>query len=138
MQLVVTCLVLGIVAWQNYRSFERFRDIGNQVALPENHPFYLFLQEQKTLFNSYLYIAFAVGIVLSVVLTLFLSHRLAGPLVRMKSYLDEAIALKKIPKYPIKFRKGDFFNDIPEKLNEALRVARTDGQNDHKKENKSA
>ena len=120
LQVLVTCVILAVVAWQNQRSFEHFRSMGAKVALPPGHPYFKFLEEQNSLFHSYLYIAFGIGLVLSTLVTLVLSHRLAGPIVRTTAYLDEIIENKKIPDQPLAFRESDFFKELPAKLNEAL------------------
>ena len=59
-----------------------------------------------------------VHLLLSTVCFLFLSHRLAGPVVRLKGYF--AGIANGQPVKPVNFRKGDFFSDLPPQINGAL------------------
>ena len=49
------------------------------------------------------------------ILCIFITHRIAGPLFKLTNYLkglDSATEIK-----PLRFRKGDYFQEIPEALN---------------------
>lgn len=48
----------------------------------------------------------------------FMSHRIAGPVFKATRYLNEAVDPQK--RYNLKFRKGDFFNELAEAINVAI------------------
>ena len=77
-------------------------------------------------FDLYLIPILATSILNLIVISLFsvfFSHKMAGPVKRIKNTL-EAYA-KHAPVHPIKLRKGDFFQDLAELINQAL-LRRTD------------
>lgn len=74
-------------------------------------------------FDLYLYPVLWVSILNIVVISifsLFFSHKMAGPLYRIKLTLDNFIANKNTQ--AIKLRKNDFFQDLAEKINQALEL----------------
>jgi hypothetical protein len=74
-------------------------------------------------------LSFIVAAIASTLMTLVLSHRFSGPLVRMRGYfrqLTEQPGTKPLPK--LSFRRGDFLSDIPPLVNSALsRIQREAG-----------
>lgn len=114
-----------LIGLQTYRSFHKLSDMGKNVGLPENHAYFKFLGFQAENLYSYLGLAVAVSFVLSFGVTLFLSHKLAGPLVRMKNHFRD---MAESGTYrALSFRKGDFFVDLPPVINDAIdKVSRPD------------
>ncbi|MBP5296151.1 MAG: hypothetical protein J6Y94_02335 [Bacteriovoracaceae bacterium] len=49
------------------------------------------------------------------VLCIFITHRIAGPLFKLTNYLKNLDSMPEIK--PLHFRKGDYFQEIPEALN---------------------
>ena len=64
-------------------------------------------------------IALGVGLVLSYLLTLILSNRLAGPIVRLREHFRKISEGGNLE--PVYFRQKDFFNDLPPLINDALK-----------------
>ena len=113
--LALSYLVIGV---QIYRSFHALRELGEQTGLPANHPYFEFIQYHEHSLGISVAIACAVTAIVSFVVLLVLSQRVAGPIVRMKGYF-EAFA-REGWKSKLQFRKGDFFSDLPEIVNRAL------------------
>lgn len=81
-------------------------------------------------FDLYLYPILGVSILNIIVVSifsLFFSHKMAGPLYRIKSTLDNFIAYKTA--HAIKLRKTDFFQDLAEKINQALELKKNEDNN---------
>jgi len=79
---------------------------------------YLFLAEQqRTLGAVFVIIAF-VAVAVGMGVGLWISHRVAGPIYRMRRHLQEAAA-GRAPK-PIRFRQGDYFQELADAYNEEL------------------
>jgi hypothetical protein len=99
----------------NAYFFGRFHQVGKALGLPEDHAYFQFLlTQQKTMYwvlgtTSVL----ACGILC--VGAIILSHRVAGPLIRLKRHMD-AISEGAAPG-PISFREGDYFEDLAESFN---------------------
>lgn len=68
---------------------------------------------------SYIGLALIAGVILSEIFILIISHKLAGPLVRLRNHFEE-IGKTGEPK-PLSFREGDFFSDLPPVINNALK-----------------
>jgi len=70
-------------------------------------------------------VAYITAVLLAVLasggVTLFLSHRVAGPIVRLRHFLR---ATQKGDAAPLTFRDGDFFNDLPPLVNETVESLR--------------
>ncbi|MBI2519659.1 MAG: hypothetical protein HYV97_04555 [Bdellovibrio sp.] len=95
--------------------FNQFVERGVELGLAKGHVFYQFIEWQKGKFDMAFYIV-SLSVFLAITLSgLFLSHRIAGPLLRFKQYLQEE--KDKPDVVPLTFRKGDFFSDLPDLFN---------------------
>ena len=79
---LVMGLVLAFVWLQTSRSFRELQAMGVQAGLSPEHAYFKFLKFQSAYLNSYLLIGLIAGIAVSAIFSLFLSQRLAGPIVR--------------------------------------------------------
>lgn len=116
-----TLILVGtfaFIAFQVDSSFNHMMKLGADLNLESNHPYFEFLNMQKNHLIKKLMYAGIASLILSMILTIYISHRASGPIVRLKSYFTEMRVSKKI--YPLKFRQGDFFDDLPKVVNEAL------------------
>ena len=89
---------------------------GQMMNLPPTHPYFVFYDLFQS--QSLLMFAVAVGIsfVMSIVLGIFVSHRVAGPMVKLKKHF-EVIAQDKKNDAPVNFRENDFFKEVAEAYN---------------------
>jgi hypothetical protein len=113
-------IVFALVAALTYRSYTRLLQQGTLLGLPAGHPYFQFLQIQFTTFLTHLGVAFIAGTVLTSTATLLLSHRLAGPIVRLKGFFGQIAGNGLGPSSAVTFRTGDFFAELPEIINRAL------------------
>ncbi len=117
--LLSTILFIGI---QVSRTYGYLNQLGVDVNLEAGHPFFKFIELQKSILIQDLWAIALLSVIflviVSVVSTLILTHRVAGPFIRLKSYfkaLSETAEVK-----PLSFRKGDFFDELPGLINDAL------------------
>lgn len=108
------------VIFQVERSFYYLGQLGPLTGLPPEHPFYAFTNHQQHQIRLALWSAFAIAFALSSFLTLLVSHKLAGPVVRMKGYFGQLGQPSQGEPKKLSFRKGDFFNELPPIINSAL------------------
>lgn len=113
--LLFSFLFVGI---QSMRSYDKLREIGRIGNIPSDHSYYRFIDAHEQNLYQYLLIAVVVSTILSALCTLMVSHRFAGPLVRLRGYFRSIGDGK--PLTPLSFRKGDFFSDLPALVNKAL------------------
>lgn len=102
----------------NMYFFWNFISIGKELAFPPDHAFFRFIAEQRRTMNLIFAVTSAVVFVFIVGGGILLSHRVAGPLHRLRRHfekLSESGELK-----PVNFRKGDFFPEIAEAFNRCV------------------
>lgn len=119
---VVSCTLgaMSLVYFSQHYFFNQFYQKGEDLGLADNHPFFLLLnqqQEQLTqiFFVTTIIVCFAVSL-----WALFFSHRIAGPFHRLEKYFLDASQNKSLPLRPLAFRDDDFFQEIPEAINQLL------------------
>lgn len=118
------CAVFGFVS----RSFlGKLSEQGRAtLGLPENHMFFLFVAEmQQTMDSVFLATAFIVFSLL-VIGGIILSHRVAGPLYRLNFYLHLLAEHDPSNLKDISFREKDFFPELAEAYNLALKKLKED------------
>lgn len=121
--ILLNLIVFGITAIatvvQFFSMMNYIKSIGLDANLRENHPFFAFIQFQESTFLTYFLIGIVVAFIVTSFVTLIISHRMAGPIVRLKSYLREVKEKREV--LPLKFRKHDFFKDLPDIVTDALK-----------------
>lgn len=109
------------VAFENHLAFNVLRNLAIQKNLSPSHPYFKFLSLQAYTLNSHLLGAFFFSILLSMIGTIYLSHKLAGPLVRLKRYFSDLEAGTSGIENELRFRKGDYIADLAPTINKVLR-----------------
>jgi len=105
----VITLVFGVMYLQMSQAFS---EMGPLVGLAKTMAFHSH-NLQMTMLASYL-----VAMVGSGFITLGVSYRFAGPLIRLRGYfkgISEGSAVR-----PLSFRSGDFFSELPPLVNGAI------------------
>jgi hypothetical protein len=107
------------IAWIGTRN--AFMDLKPIAGLSgmEAEFFKKYVDYQAAQIERALYLALGSGIVAAAGITLIITHRLAGPLVRLKSYFQSIIDGKP-PIRPLEFRDGDFLRDMEPLVNKAI------------------
>lgn len=123
----ILLLAFGAIAWQAWRSLKHIEGLGLATGLHPEHAFFKFISFQMSTLMSYLAVAFVVSTAFSIVMSLYLSHRIAGPIVRLNGYLKRIGEKGVVSEGPLKFRQGDFFDDLPESVNGAIDSVRKGG-----------
>ena len=107
-----------VVTFQVYRSFHELRKLGLASGIPLHHSYFKFLDYQQNSLYTYLAIGLLFASFSSWIFTLIFSHRLAGPIVRLKGFFQKISETGEFQQ--LNFRKGDFFCDLPPIVNSAL------------------
>jgi hypothetical protein len=117
----VSFALLGVLILYgaNLYFFWDLKNTGKSIGLPPNHVFFQFVQDRKMVMNFVFGITGTVVFLLLGISGLFLSHKVAGPMVRFKAHLKKLTKTKTIDE--VKFREKDFFQDIAEAFNEFVR-----------------
>ena len=120
-------LILGFVLYQLDTIFSYLKMSGTRSGLNSEHPFFQLISHQQTLFLSNLALIFVISIILSSFVILIYSHKLAGPLIRIKIFFSELAKTGKLQK--ISFRKGDYLIEYAPIINEALEKIKPENKN---------
>lgn len=76
------------------------------------------LAEQRTNLLILLTVAQTAFLAIIFVLCIFISHKIAGPMYKLKKYLSEVRTGES--NYPLNFRTGDYFSEVAEEVNQTL------------------
>lgn len=102
--------------------FENFYKTGQAMNLPPRSFYFQFLNQQHSTLNTVFIIVGVVNTLILVFGGIALSHRVAGPLYRLKSHALSVSEGK--TDVDVKFRKYDYFQDLAEAYNVQMREYR--------------
>ena len=111
-------LVLAVSYGASWYFFHKFELQGMALGLPANHVFFEFLDGQRREMNYIFLGSGAVIAVLVSVVGVLMSHRIAGPMYRLKKHMRMVADGETTEN--VKFRKGDFFPEIADGYNEQM------------------
>ena len=94
-----------------------------QTRLPAQALFIQLMTEQLRTLIFYMLIAFVIAVLSTAVLTMLISHRMAGPITRLNGFFTQITKTGEFPP-EVRFRGGDFFQELPPKINEAFLAIR--------------
>ena len=119
--LLMMLISLVFLYFSNLYFVWKIMDIGHSLGLPINHPFFQFVAEQKKILNT-VFAFSSLGVSLVILLGgIFLSHRVAGPISRIDSYIQSVLDHPETPATELSFRKSDFFPELAELVNRLVK-----------------
>ena len=86
---------------------------------------YLDTIKQWSRTRALLFVFLAIAVILAGLISLVLSHRIAGPIFRLKLLVDELAEGKDVP--PIKFRNSDEFKELAESFEKLRNILKAKG-----------
>jgi hypothetical protein len=101
--------------------FWRFLQQGHVLGLPADHAYFRFLESQQSTLDWVLLLASLIVIVVLIIYGFYYSNRIAGPVYRIKAHLKDYCTGKDFT--DTYFRKKDFFPELADSVNEAIRHA---------------
>ncbi len=113
-------IFLGVTAVQlfvSHKAFTNFKELGETAGFNGNHPYFAFIKRYEAEFMQYALIGAGVGLICFIFANLVLSHKISGPICRLKTYFA---GLEKNNKPSLSFRKKDFFAELPAVINSAI------------------
>jgi hypothetical protein len=101
-----------------YLIVNRSKEISTTIGLNSDHLFFAFIDMQREyMFWVYLFTTVMLSVLL-IVFGLFLSHRLAGPMVKLRNHITNINSGSEVEH--VFLRKNDFFRELLPPLNEHL------------------
>jgi hypothetical protein len=123
---LILLLAFAFLGFRSARTFETLRELGARAGLPADHAYFRLLEQELDRQYWGLSAALLCCLFAGSFLTLVLSHRVVGPISRLRSYFW-MVAKGDSGLPDLAFRKGDFFHDLPPVINRALRAMRREG-----------
>lgn len=98
--------------------FWKLRQLGINSQLNPDHIYYRFLDGQSHQLLMIFIFCSIIAMIFVLVFGLLVSHRIAGPIHRLKMHLSQVSEGKEVRE--LSFRKGDYFTEVPALVNQAL------------------
>jgi hypothetical protein len=106
---------ISIFFMAHHYFFWKLKQLGLEIQLEPDHIYFRFLEGQSHQLLMIFLACSLLAIILVAILGLTLSHKIAGPIHRMKRYFIELTEGK--PFYQLSFRKNDYFLEVPGIIN---------------------
>jgi hypothetical protein len=116
---LITGVLFGLVGYLVIRSHLYLEQLVKQTRLPAQNLFIQLLTEQLRTLLVYMVVSLGVAVGTTGVFTLILTHKMAGPLMRLKGFFGEVAKSSEFPE-ALRFRDGDYFQDLPPAINGAF------------------
>lgn len=121
--ILITGVLFGLVGYLVIRSHLYLEQLVKQTRLPAQNLFIQLLTEQLRTLMIYMVVSLGLAMGASGIFTLILTHKMAGPLMRLKSFFGEVAKNSEFPD-ALRFREGDYFQDLPPAINGAFGALR--------------
>jgi hypothetical protein len=119
---IINLCLFTFLSFKVQLFFESLIQNGKSAGFSDGHIYYEFINSQRNHLKIEFLIALVISLIFTSVFTLWLSHKLAGPLVRLKDILKLTAESGVYKSFT--FRDKDYFRDIPEYLNLAIESIR--------------
>lgn len=117
--LVVAFGVVALIYFRLAQSYQRFFEVGVKAGLQPGSGYFKLLESQKSLVLNDLYWAMLWIFISTFIFSIFISHKMVGPIYRLKKFFADIESSNDVQE--LKFRKGDFFGDLPQIINETIK-----------------
>ncbi|MDA8791864.1 hypothetical protein N9N67_01390 [Bacteriovoracaceae bacterium] len=124
--ILVNLSVISISYALNYYLLFRFNYLAEEMGLPVDHYFYKFIRSELAHMSLIFLGFFAITVAVISIYSLFLSHRIVGPLENIKNCFknieDDFNAHEKANFKGTSFREDDFFKEFAKAYNDHMQV----------------
>ncbi|MBF0362954.1 MAG: hypothetical protein HQK49_18185 [Oligoflexia bacterium] len=116
--MIITCVATFLITVKI--AFEQMRTIALSAGLSEAHPFFgLINAQENSIYFPWVIAASIIAIILGSLVSIYISHKLAGPIVKTVGYFQRIAKNGEVPE-ELKFRKYDFFKELSSAVNLAM------------------
>lgn len=118
LNLVIMTVAFGLVFFQINTSFLELQTIGERLKFNPDSAFFKLLSHQKVAIQQKIWIAGTISYLFSFVATIIVSHKVSGPIYRLRMYFNDLA--KNGFTNPLKFRDRDYYHDLADVVNEGI------------------
>ena len=97
--------------------FYNLRERALAIGVPKGHVFFLYIENQQYDLNQFLIYLVIANFVLLILVGLVISHRVAGPIYKLKQFLGQITSESE----EFKLRNKDYFKELEPVVNELKR-----------------
>jgi sensor histidine kinase YesM len=118
--LVIAATIIVVLYVANVFFFRRSYEAGQTLGLPPDHIYFTFIDNQRSTMKWIFLLASGVTMVNLTFWGLYLSHRVAGPIYRLRKHMVELAEGK--TNRDVNFRTNDFFPELAEAFNQFVKT----------------
>jgi len=119
----IAVITIALFYGMLYFFFDELVALGVRSGFPAGHVYFKFIADNRSdMMNVYYPIASIAVFIIIFVSGMLFSHKIAGPIYRMNTYL-RSISLDNLTS-PLIFRKKDFFQDLAKSYNKRIAFLR--------------
>lgn len=117
----VTVVLMALTVLMVVKSQMFLENVVRQTRLPAQSIFIQMLDQQLRSLLLYMGLTTVAAVIVTAIATLFISHKLAGPMIKLRRYFGD---IEKTGTFQeeLYFRRSDFFLDLPPTINGALKA----------------
>jgi hypothetical protein len=118
---IITGILIALIFILGQLYFIRnLLQLGYSIGLPGNHPYFIFISKQSDKVLLISSVSSVLALLVISISSLYLGHHIAGPMYNLSNWFRK-LGEQTSKVTPLKFRKGDYFDEIPEIINKALK-----------------
>jgi hypothetical protein len=102
----------------HYYFFWNLKKLGLDIELEPDHIYFRFLEGQSHKMIIIFLVCSLLTVIIVAILGLLLSHKVAGPIHRLKLHLTQLTKGNSLPE--LSFRKDDYFQELPQIVNDFI------------------
>lgn len=110
----LVCFIVALVFLSIY--YQDILNVFKEVGINQDHPIYQYMSLQKTKVVYIFALTLLVGFLINTIILTWVTHKIVGPIYRLKKSMEGLLKNEEIR--PVKLRKGDFFVEEAELLEE--------------------
>lgn len=111
------CFIIALVFLSIY--YQDILNVFKQVGINPEHPIYQYISLQKSKVVYIFALTLMVGFLINIIVLTWVTHKIVGPIYRLRKSMEGLLNNEEIR--PVKLRKGDFFSEDAELL-EQIRI----------------
>ena len=111
---IISILQVFYFGWNNFDIVIREAE---KLNLGNDHPFIVLMTQLKSSYVKLFLLSSVATLVGFIIGGLYFTHRIAGPIYKMKKHLAEFRESGAKKDTPIRLRDGDYFNDLADEIN---------------------
>ena len=117
--LIIAATIIIVLYVANVYFFKRSYEAGQTLGLPPDHIYFTFIDNQRSTMKWIFLLASGITMINLTFWGLYLSHRVAGPIYRLRKHMVELTEGN--TQREVNFRTNDFFPELADAFNQFVK-----------------